>query len=187
MSTPEDPSRGESVRVPAESPPADETGRQSVDAGIRLAECVADLQRVKAEYDNYRKRVRRDRVALQEIAVANVLRGLLPALDAIEQAREHGEVTGGFRSVVEVLETRLSALGLQAFGEPGEPFDPTRHEALVHERSGQAGRPLCTRILRAGYRVGGHLLRPAQVAVTEPPCAAPSALPAPPGAPPDVP
>ncbi|HEV7931892.1 MAG TPA: nucleotide exchange factor GrpE [Actinomadura sp.] len=135
----------------------------------RLAECTADLQRVKAEYDNYRKRVRRDRLAVGEAAVANVLRGLLPVLDAVARARELGAVHGGFQQVAQTLETELAALGLEAFGEAGEPFDPARYEALSHARSTEVDRATCSKVLAPGYRVGDQLLRPAQVMVTEPP------------------
>ncbi|MGW0366102.1 nucleotide exchange factor GrpE [Streptomyces sp. NPDC002990] len=141
----------------------------------QLAERTADLQRLKADYDNYRKRVQRDRLAVREIAVANVLGALLPVLDATDRAREHGELTGGLRAITEVLETQLATLGLETVGTPGEPFDPTRHEAVSYERSAAAvDRPTCTVVLRRGYAVGEHLLRPAQVAVSEPPGPEPS-------------
>ncbi|GAA2736501.1 nucleotide exchange factor GrpE [Streptomyces nogalater] len=134
----------------------------------RLRECTADLRRVQAEFDNYRRRVGRDRLAVREIAVANVLTGLLPVLDAIGQARGHGEVTGGFRRVTEVLESELAALGLRSFGTAGDPFDPTRHEAVSCTYSADVRQPTCTVVLRPGYRVGDQLLRPAQVEVAEP-------------------
>ncbi|MBT2443932.1 nucleotide exchange factor GrpE [Streptomyces sp. ISL-36] len=146
-----------------------ETGTREAGLEAQLAERTDDLQRLKAEYDNYRKRVRRDRLAIREIAVANVLGGLLPVLDAIDQAREHGEVTGGLKAVSEVLEGRLAALGLEPVGTVGEPFDPARHEAVTHEVSDTVDRPTCSALLRRGYRVGQQLLRPAQVTVTEPP------------------
>ncbi|MFD8411008.1 nucleotide exchange factor GrpE [Streptomyces sp. NPDC059650] len=135
----------------------------------RLAERTADLQRLKAEYDNYRKRVQRDRLAIREIAVANVLAGLLPVLDAIDQAREHSNVDPGLLAVADVLETQLATLGLQEVGNPGEPFDPTRHEAVSYQQSDKVDRPTCTIVHRPGYTVGHHLLRPAQVTVSEPP------------------
>lgn len=138
----------------------------------RLAECTADLQRLKAEYDNYRKRVRRDRLAVREIAVANVLTALLPVLDAIDRAREYDEADDGLRAVADLLETQLAGLGLQSVGAQGELFDPTRHEALAHQPSGEVSeidQPVCTAVLRPGYRVGQHLLRPAQVVVGAPP------------------
>lgn len=135
----------------------------------QLAERTADLQRLKAEYDNYRKRVRRDRLAVGQVAVANVLRTLLPVLDAIEDARREGPSAGPLPEIAAMLEERLGALGLEAFGECGEPFDPTRHAAALDMRSGTAERAVCTEVLRVGYRVSDHLLRPAEVAVGEPP------------------
>ncbi|MGW7055455.1 nucleotide exchange factor GrpE [Streptomyces sp. NPDC054887] len=136
--------------------------------GARLRERTADLQRLKAEYDNYRKRVRRDRLAVREIAVANVLERLLPVLDALAGAAEQGEVTGGFERVARELRSELAALGLESFGAVGDPFDPFVHEAVSYRRSDTVERPTCTAILRPGYRVGGHLLRPAQAAVAGP-------------------
>ncbi|MBT2396684.1 nucleotide exchange factor GrpE [Streptomyces sp. ISL-100] len=135
----------------------------------QLRERTADLQRVKAEYDNYRKRVRRDRLAVREIAVANVLGRLLPVLDALAEADEQGEVEGGFERVAEVLRSEVAALGLEPFGTAGEPFDPFVHEAVSYSYSDTLERPICTEILRPGHRVGDHLLRPAQVAVAGPP------------------
>lgn len=135
----------------------------------QLRERTADLQRLKSEYDNYRKRVRRDRRSVGEIAVANVLAGLVPVLDALDEARKHGEVTGGFQRVADLLESELAALGLEAFGTPGDPFDPALHEAVFCLRAGHVERPTCTTILRPGYRLGDQLLRPAQAEVTEPP------------------
>ena len=140
------------------------------DRGVaeRLAERTADLQRVQAEYANYRKRVERDRVAVREQALANVLSGLVPILDDIGRAREHGELTGGFKSVAESLEATTAKLGLETFGDPGEPFDPRVHEALMHSYSAGVTEPTCVQILQPGYRVGDRILRPARVAVAEP-------------------
>ncbi len=150
--------------------PAGDAGGPDAALQTQLAERTADLQRLKAEYDNYRKRVHRDRLAIREIAVSNVLRGLLPVLDAIDQAREHGsELDPGLRAVADLLETRLGVLGLQEVGAPGERFDPNRHEAVTYRQSDEVDRPTCTTVLRPGYRVGHQLLRPAQVEVSEPP------------------
>lgn len=134
-----------------------------------LQERTADLQRVKAEYDNYRKRVRRDRLAVRQIAVANVLTRLLPVLDAVDRACAHEPLTPGLKDIADTLESRTGALGLVAFGEVGEEFDPTRHEALAHLAREDADRLVCTAVLRPGYRLGDHLLRPADVEVTGPP------------------
>ncbi|TQK50185.1 molecular chaperone GrpE [Streptomyces sp. SLBN-118] len=146
-------------------------------SGLReeLRERTADLQRLKAEYDNYRKRVRRDRLAVREIAVANVLGRLLPVLDTLAEAAEQGEVTGGFQRVAYALEAELAALGLQSFGAAGDPFDPVVHEAVRSTPSDQVEHPTCTAVLRKGYHVGDHLLRPAQVAVAEPRSVSPPA------------
>ncbi|GAA4931149.1 nucleotide exchange factor GrpE [Streptomyces coeruleoprunus] len=134
-----------------------------------LAERTRDLQRVKAEYDNYRSRVHRDRLAVREAAVANVLRRFPPVLDALAEAARHGELTGGFLQVAQALDGELAALGLEVFGEAGDAFDPHVHEAVAYERSDQLERPVCTEVIRPGYRVGGHLLRAAEVTVAGPP------------------
>ena len=133
-----------------------------------LSERTADLQRLQAEYQNYRRRVERDRVAVREIAVANLLTELLPVLDDIGRAREHGELVGGFKSVAESLETVAAKLGLQQFGKEGEPFDPLVHEALMHSYSPDVTQTTCVQILQPGYRLGERNLRPARVAVAEP-------------------
>ncbi|MFC5754965.1 nucleotide exchange factor GrpE, partial [Actinomadura rugatobispora] len=141
----------------------------------QLAERTADLQRLKAEYDNYRKRVERDRVAVREQALANVLNELLPVLDDIGRARDHDELVGGFKSVGEALEAVTGKLGLERYGAKGEPFDPTVHEALMHGYSADVTETSVTDVLQPGYRIGERVLRPARVAVAEPdPSAAPS-------------
>jgi len=143
-------------------------GQQQSDAEARLAERTADLQRLQAEYANYRKRVDRDRAAVREQAVATVLTGLLPALDAIDQAREHGELSGGFKSVADSLSSALGKLGLVAYGDTGDPFDPKIHEALTHTYSPDVTEDTCVEIWQPGYKVGDRILRPARVAVAEP-------------------
>jgi molecular chaperone GrpE len=137
-------------------------------AALALAERTADLQRLQAEYANYRKRVERDRVAVREQALANVLGELLPVLDDIGRAREHGELTGGFKSVAESLEAAVAKLGLISYGEDGDPFDPNLHEALMHSYSPDVTEPTCVRVLQPGYKIGDRTLRPARVAVAEP-------------------
>jgi len=141
---------------------------QASDLEAQLRERTADLQRLQAEYANYRKRVDRDRAAVREQAVASTLAGLLPALDAIDQAREHGELSGGFKSVAESLQAALGRLGLVAYGEKGDPFDPKIHEALTHSYSPDVTEVTCVEILQPGYKVGDRILRPARVAVAEP-------------------
>jgi molecular chaperone GrpE len=133
-----------------------------------LGERTADLQRLQAEYQNYRRRVERDRIAVKEVAVANLLAELLPVLDDIGRARDHGELVGGFKSVAESLETVAAKMGLQQFGKEGEPFDPTIHEALMHSYAPDVTETTCVAILQPGYRIGERTIRPARVAVAEP-------------------
>ncbi|MFJ7064005.1 nucleotide exchange factor GrpE [Streptomyces sp. NPDC101115] len=137
-------------------------------ARTALNERTADLQRLQAEYQNYRRRVERDRVTVKEIAVAGLLTELLPVLDDIGRARDHGELVGGFKSVAESLETVAAKMGLQQFGKEGEPFDPTIHEALMHSYAPDVTETTCVAILQPGYRIGERTIRPARVAVAEP-------------------
>jgi molecular chaperone GrpE len=153
--------------APAENGAAGQ-GARSDETTARLAERTADLQRLQAEYANYRKRVERDRVAVREQALANVLSELLPVLDDVGRARDHGELTGGFKSVAESLEAAAAKLGLTAYGEAGDPFDPTLHDALMHSYSPDVTEPTCVQILQPGYKVGDRIVRPARVAVAEP-------------------
>ncbi len=134
----------------------------------QLAERTADLQRLQAEYTNYRRRVERDRIAVREQAVAGALTELLPVLDDIGRARDHGELTGGFAKVSESLEAVLAKLGLSAYGQKGDPFDPTIHEARMHSYSPDVVEPTAVEVLQPGYRMGDRVLRPARVAVAEP-------------------
>ncbi|MBA3266288.1 MAG: nucleotide exchange factor GrpE, partial [Nocardioidaceae bacterium] len=133
-----------------------------------LAERTADLQRLQAEYVNYKRRVDRDREVARDMAKVSVLTALLPVLDDIGRAREHGELTGGFKAVAESLERVVTGLGLVPFGEVGEAFDPHRHEALMHSYSDEVSGPRCQAILQVGYQFGERVVRPARVAVAEP-------------------
>jgi molecular chaperone GrpE len=135
---------------------------------IALAERTADLQRLQAEYVNYKRRVDRDREVAREAAVAHVLTQLLPVLDDIGRAHEHGELTGGFKAVAESLQRIVTGLGLETFGEAGDPFDPRIHEALMHAYSDDVDEPVCQAVLQVGYRIGDRIVRPARVAVAEP-------------------
>ncbi|MER7477621.1 nucleotide exchange factor GrpE [Streptomyces sp. NPDC126510] len=154
--------------------PAGDTGQdvalvaQLDQARTALTERTADLQRLQAEFQNYRRRVERDRIAVKEIAIANLLTELLPVLDDIGRAREHGELVGGFKSVAESLESTAAKMGLQQFGKEGEPFDPTIHEALMHSYAPDVTETTCVAILQPGYRIGERTIRPARVAVAEP-------------------
>ena len=145
-----------------------EQAEAAAEAKAKLAERTADLQRLQAEYANYRKRVERDRLAVREQALANVLNELVPVLDDIGRAREHGELVGGFKSVGDSLEGIAAKLGLTSFGEAGDPFDPMLHEALMHSYSADVTEPTAVQILQPGYKVGERIIRPARVAVAEP-------------------
>ncbi|HEX9231381.1 MAG TPA: nucleotide exchange factor GrpE [Jatrophihabitantaceae bacterium] len=145
----------------------DEQGIPKADA-LLLEERTRDLQRLQAEYANYRKRVDRDRVANAESAVGLALMTLLPVLDDIDRARAHGDLTGPFKAMAEQLEAVLGKLGLSAFGEPGDRFDPAVHEAVLHDESPDVTEPTATTVMRRGYRHGDRLLRPAMVGVTDP-------------------
>lgn len=133
-----------------------------------LEERTGDVQRLQAEFQNYRRRVERDRVTVKEIAVANLLAELLPVLDDIGRAREHGELVGGFKSVADSLDSVTAKMGLQQFGKEGEPFDPQIHEALMHSYAPDVTETTCVAILQPGYRFGERIIRPARVAVAEP-------------------
>ena len=132
------------------------------------ATLTADLQRLQAEYSNYRKRVERDRAVASEIAIAAVLSELLPTLDDLDRAQEHGELTGGFKSVADQLINIVTKLGLEKYGKDGEEFDPQIHEALMHETSNEVQSAVASKILQPGYKFKERVLRPARVAVTQP-------------------
>jgi molecular chaperone GrpE len=134
----------------------------------QLAERTSDLQRVTAEYANYRKRVERDRQTVVDVATGSVLAALLPVLDDVDRARQHGDLTGTFKAVADQLEATLEKLGLQPVGVPGDPFDPTVHEAVAHQVSPDVTEPTAVAVLRRGYRQGERLLRAPLVAVAEP-------------------
>lgn len=153
---------------------SDELAAAKAEASDRLE----TLMRLKAEYENYRKRVDRDRDLVRENAVAAVLRELLSVLDDIGRAREHGDLTGGFRSVAETLEAVTQKFGLVRYGEVGDEFDPTIHEALMHAYSDEVTVPTCTQVLMPGYRHGEKVLRAARVAVADPTEVLPEADPA---------
>ncbi len=136
------------------------------------AERLADLQRLQAEYVNYRKRVERDRDVARDQAVGAVLESLLPVLDDIHLARQHGDLDGGpFAAIADKLEAVLTRFGLERFGAVGEPFDPSVHEALMHTEA-DLGEGVevttVTQILQPGYRQGERILRAARVAVADP-------------------
>jgi len=138
---------------------------ESIDPVAALTE---DIQRLQAEYSNYKKRVDRDRLLASEIATAATLIEFLPVLDDLDRAGEHGELTGGFKAVADQVLNATKKLGLEKFGEISTTFDPNIHEALMHETSAEVKETTVTKILQFGYRYKERVLRPARVVVTDP-------------------
>jgi molecular chaperone GrpE len=135
----------------------------------QLEERTADLQRLQAEYLNYKRRVDRDRDLVRENATYQALAPIIDVLDNIDRAREHGPLDEGFRGVAEQLERVVAAQGLAKYGEPGDAFDPTIHEALSHIGTDpDVEVTTCKVIAKAGYRIGERVVRAAQVLVVDP-------------------
>ena len=133
-----------------------------------VATLTADLQRLQAEYANYRKRIERDRAVAHESAIGAVLTELLAILDDVDRADQHGELSGGFKAVADQLNSITSRIGLEKYGTEGEAFDPQIHEALMHEESADVEVPTASKILQSGYKYKERILRPARVSVTDP-------------------
>ncbi len=138
------------------------------EAQKRVGALTEDLQRLQAEYVNYKRRVDRDRELVLENARFTVLSSLLPVLDDVDRAREHGELEGGFKAVAEALERIVAGQGLAKFGAPGDEFDPRFHEALMHAHSADVTTTTCRDIVSAGYQIGDRVVRPARVTVVDP-------------------
>jgi molecular chaperone GrpE len=155
-----------------ESPAAPAATDEVAAAQAVAQERLADLQRVTAEFANYRRRVERDRDLARDQAVAGVFEALLPVLDDVHLARQHGDLEGGpFAAIAEKLDATLARLGLARYGEPGEPFDPTVHEALIHtdaELAEGTSTTTVVQVLQPGYRSRDKVLRAARVAVADP-------------------
>jgi len=138
------------------------------DLSRQLAERTEDLQRVTAEYANYRRRVDRDRTLVVDQAAERFATQLFPIVDDIERARDHGDLTGAFKVVADRVLGLLDGLGVEAFGVAGDPFDPALHEAVLHDTSDEVSVPTATTVLRPGFRRGERVLRTAMVSVSEP-------------------
>ena len=168
------PDDGVSSGAAPEAAAGEKTGEQPADPRVaeltaEVAERTADLQRLSAEYANYRRRVDRDREAVLVNARAQFVGELLTILDDVERAGAHGDLTGPFKSLADKLVSVVQKLGLEPFGVEGEPFDPSVHEAVQHESSDVTG-PTVTvvaNVLRRGYRIGDRVLRPAMVGVVD--------------------
>lgn len=135
----------------------------------RVAELTTDLQRLQAEYVNYKRRVDRDRELVSQNATYKVLTPIVEVLDTIDRAREHGEVEGGFKAVADQLEKIVTNLGLKKFAEPGDVFDPNLHEALSHMGTDPEVEETSVKLVaKAGYMIGDRVVRAAQVLVVDP-------------------
>jgi molecular chaperone GrpE len=162
-----DPETGEirdTASAPAPSGPAPEAAAPP--ASEEVTELKSTLQRVKAEYDNYRKRALRDQQLVAERTKAAVVTQLLPVLDDLDRARSHGDLESGpLKSVADKLATAFEGLGLSGFGDEGDEFDPSLHEAVQHE--GEGTHPIVGSVMRRGYRVGEQVVRHALVGVVD--------------------
>ena len=154
--------------TPAAEAPVDETA-------VLLAERTADLQRVQAEYANYRKRADRERLEAEHLGVARALQALLPILDDFERAAAHSDVSEQVQQILDKQQRALESLGLERFGTEGDPFDPSVHEAVLHSESDEVSEPTATMIMRPGYKHRERLLRAAMVGVTDPSTPGPQA------------
>lgn len=164
----------------ADSGPSGCCADQDASGVVAAAEVVAlramvdertlDLQRLQAEYANYKKRVDRDRALARQSGIENVVLDLLPVLDSVEAAREHDELVGGFKLVADELEKVTAKYGLESFGEIGEPFDPRLHEALMQlPCDGEVAEPTVSAVMQKGVMLHERVLRPARVGVATPP------------------
>ena len=162
---PEDASQPEPADSP--EPAGPDVASQEAELKAQLDERTADLQRLQAEYANYRKRIDRDREVVVNTAKASVAQELLSVLDDIERAQQHGDLTGAFKAVADKLVATLERVGLESFGHDGEEFDPSVHEAVQHDTSPEVPGPTVTAVLRRGYRFGDRIVRAALVGVTD--------------------
>lgn len=134
-----------------------------------LSELTGDLQRLQAEFVNYKKRVERDRQLIAENATYKVLTPIIDVLDTIDRAREHGDLDPGFQAVADQLEGVVGKLGLVKFGAVGDPFDPNQHEALSHlGEDPEVSVQTCKVVAKSGYKIGDRVVRAAQVLVVDP-------------------
>ena len=143
----------------------EEAAAESPDPVAALTE---DLQRLQAEYANYRKRVERDRALSAEVAISSVLLEFLAVLDDLDRAEAHSELSGGFKAVADQIVATTTKLGLEKYGDAPSAFDPNIHDALMHETSSEVTETTVTKILQPGYKYKERVLRPARVVVTDP-------------------
>lgn len=153
---------------PVPDPKSDPESETKLDpADERVVELTADVQRLSAEYANYRRRVERDRALQAELTTASLMSDLLPALDDVSRARDHGELEGGFKAVADAIEGLAEKSGVERFGAEGEPFDPNFQEAMTSNTDPDVTEPTVTHVYQVGYRIGDRVLRAARVGVTD--------------------
>jgi molecular chaperone GrpE len=164
---PETQLESEESSLPAEDQGVDEADKDAVD---RELEIFQDLQRLQADFVNYRARVERDRGAERQLAVADTIRAFLPALDDLTRAQQHGDLQEGtpMAAIAQKLRAAGEKLGLQSFGEKGEKFDPEKHDALVQTPNPEVSEAVIADVVELGYQLGERMLRPAKVAVFVP-------------------
>ena len=174
---PEEPAKDpqESAETEEALEEAEEVSEEAGDEGDKDAidrelEIFQDLQRLQADFVNYRARVERDRGVERQLAVAEAIRAFLPAMDDLTRAEAHGDLQDGtpMAAIAQKLRAAGEKFGLSAFGEKGEAFDPEKHEALVQNPSEEVTKPVIADVIELGYMVGDRLLRPAKVAVSVP-------------------
>lgn len=143
-------------------------GQPEEDLAAQLAERTADLQRLQAEYVNYKRRVDRDRDLARARGIEAVVSDLLPVLDSVAAAEQHDELTGGFKLVADELAKVAAKYGLTTFGEVGEAFDPTLHEALMHvPYDGEHDETVVSAVMQKGVKLNDRIIRPARVGVAD--------------------
>jgi molecular chaperone GrpE len=156
------------VPVSPVSGPVDDAPDQDVNLAAAVAELTGDLQRVQAEYVNYKRRVDRDRDVARQRGIESIIADLLPVLDGIDGAKAHDEFTDGTKLIADEVAKVTAKYGLEAYGQVGDEFDPQIHEALMHVEVPGYSVTTCTQVFQTGYRLAGRVIRPARVAVTDP-------------------
>ena len=144
------------------------TEEAAIESKDPVAALTEDLQRLQAEYSNYRKRVERDRALAAEVAISSVLLEFLAVLDDLDRAASHNELSGGFKAVADQIIATTAKLGLEKYGEAPAAFDPNIHDALMHETSNAVKETTVTKVLQPGYKYKERVLRPARVVVSDP-------------------
>ena len=144
------------------------TEEAAIESKDPVAALTEDLQRLQAEYSNYRKRVERDRALAAEVAISSVLLEFLAVLDDLDRAASHNELSGGFKAVADQIIATTAKLGLEKYGEAPTAFDPNIHDALMHETSNEVKETTVTKVLQPGYKYKERVLRPARVVVSDP-------------------